>query len=227
MDTNQTKVMRVNLAALTRLDWSRLVRVPAEFNDDQLSRVVDGFYDYVDGGDYLPDNEYWERGHCWVEEVSDVEHEPVEYAVDHDLSIHRCAASDAGGVPSAPNIAQPMAGFEDSTAHFREILAKHPTTMTEVRIEYDGYGDSGAVEDAAFFNGQERVEVSKELVEAAIGLAEELLDANYPGYEIDNGALGTIVLAIPSLAGRIEHQWRVETIDDDSTDFQLPAMKEN
>ncbi len=227
MNTNQTKVIRVNLAALTRLDWSRLVRVPENFNDDQLSRVVDGFYDHVDGGDYLPDNEHWERGHCWIEEVPNVGGEPVEYAVNHDLSIHPCAASNAGDVASAPNTAQPMAGFEDSTAHFREVLAKHLAAITEVRIEYGGYGDSGAVENAAFFNNQEHVEVSKELVDAAIGLAEELLDANYPGYEIDNGALGTIVLAIPSLAGRIEHQWRVETIDDESTDFQLPAMKEN
>ena len=40
-----------------------------------------------------------------------------------------------------------MAGFEDSTAHFREALAKHPAAITEVRIEYDGYGDSGAVAD--------------------------------------------------------------------------------
>ncbi len=225
MNTNQTKVMRVNLAALTRLDWSRLVRVPADFNDDQLSRVVDGFYDRIDGGDYLPDNEYWERGHCWVEEVSDVEHEPVEYAVDHDLSIHRCAASNAGDVPSAPNTVQPLAGFEDSTAHFREVLAKHPAAITEVRIEYDGYGDSGIMEDATFFNGQEHVEVSKELVDAAIGLAEELLEANYPGYEIDNGGFGTIVLAIPTLSGRIEHSWREDSTVDDHAEFQLPKAE--
>lgn len=56
-----TKIVRITLAALTRVEYSEIVEVPVNMTDEELDALVDMRYDQVDGGEYTDDSEYWER----------------------------------------------------------------------------------------------------------------------------------------------------------------------
>ncbi len=62
-----TKRVRIHLAALTRLEWSCEVSVPKKW-PAFASMLVDHFYDEIEGSEFEEDPDYWERGHCYVEE---------------------------------------------------------------------------------------------------------------------------------------------------------------
>ena len=83
---SETKLVQVNLAALTRVEWSALVRVPRGVD---LQEVTDRFYDYLDGGEYTSDPEYWEKGNCWADDnitVRDPKDGP-SFSMDEDYQI--------------------------------------------------------------------------------------------------------------------------------------------
>lgn len=68
----KTKLVRVTLAAMTRVEYSEVIEVPAEITEAQLDALVDQRYDAVDGGLYVSDPEYWERSKsCRHEEAED------------------------------------------------------------------------------------------------------------------------------------------------------------
>lgn len=70
----QTKLVRVTLAAMTRVEYSEVIEVPAEMTEAQLDALVDQRYNAVDGGLYVSDPEYWERSKsCGHEEIDDGE----------------------------------------------------------------------------------------------------------------------------------------------------------
>ena len=82
---SETKLVQVNLAALTRVEWSALVRVPGGVD---LQEVTDRFYDYLDGGEFTSDPEYWEKGNCWT--VITSQFEPLRmpsFSMDEDYQI--------------------------------------------------------------------------------------------------------------------------------------------
>jgi hypothetical protein len=58
----ETKKVRITLAALTRVEYTEVLEVPADMTDAELDALVDKRYDNVDGGDYEDDPEFWERG---------------------------------------------------------------------------------------------------------------------------------------------------------------------
>lgn len=60
----KTKKVRVSLSALTRVEYSEVLEVPADMTHHELGALVDQRYDQVDGGLYGDDNEFWERGSC-------------------------------------------------------------------------------------------------------------------------------------------------------------------
>jgi hypothetical protein len=62
--SGETKRRRINLSALTRVEYSIEVDVPVDADEDELVRWV---YDLVDGDDFTPDTYYWERGSCYIE----------------------------------------------------------------------------------------------------------------------------------------------------------------
>ena len=62
----ETKLVQVNLAALTRVEWSALVRVP---RGADLQEVTDRFYDYLEGSEFTSDPHFWEKGDCWADDV--------------------------------------------------------------------------------------------------------------------------------------------------------------
>lgn len=76
-----TKNVRIILRELTAVEYSEVLTVPAAMSAEQLDSLVNTRYDVVDGGQYLDDAEYWERGDC--------RHEPAEPddIADGDVSI--------------------------------------------------------------------------------------------------------------------------------------------
>lgn len=75
-----TKKVRITLAALTRVEYTEVVEVPADMTDDELNALVDRRYDDVDGGLYQNDPEYWERS-------SSCGHEPVDEDESEEVSL--------------------------------------------------------------------------------------------------------------------------------------------
>jgi len=65
------KNIRVKLAVLTRVEYSRVISVPDDFSENELDRLVDETYRNTDGGEYLDDPDYWEKGNCYWEAVDD------------------------------------------------------------------------------------------------------------------------------------------------------------
>lgn len=57
----KTKLVRINLAVLTRVEYSEVVEVPSDMTEEELEALVDQRYREVDGGEYWDDSEYWER----------------------------------------------------------------------------------------------------------------------------------------------------------------------
>jgi len=61
-----TKLVRVHLTALTLLEYTEVVEVPADITDDELDGLVQKRYDAVDGGLFVGDPHYWEKGRCFA-----------------------------------------------------------------------------------------------------------------------------------------------------------------
>jgi hypothetical protein len=59
-----TKLVRIRLAALVRVEYVETVEVPVDTTAAELDSLVDERYDKVDGGSYAMDPDYWQRGHC-------------------------------------------------------------------------------------------------------------------------------------------------------------------
>lgn len=68
-----TKLVRINLSALTRVEYCEVVEVPASFSEGDIQEVIDTCYKQVDGGAYVDDVEFWEKGECWSEEACEGE----------------------------------------------------------------------------------------------------------------------------------------------------------
>jgi hypothetical protein len=64
-----TKRIRINLAALTRVEYSEVLEVPSDMTPGELDDLVEQRYQDVDGGEFWDDTEYWERGECAWEKV--------------------------------------------------------------------------------------------------------------------------------------------------------------
>jgi len=76
----ETKLVGVNLAALTRVQWYGNVEVPKDMDPDE---VVEKMNDEIDGGEYVDDVDYWEKGHCYPE-VELAEDATPEFKIDED-----------------------------------------------------------------------------------------------------------------------------------------------
>lgn len=63
-----TKLIRVNLSALTRQEYSVLVRVPANMDEHDAMDVVNEVWDQTDDDEFQDDSEFWERGEgCYAD----------------------------------------------------------------------------------------------------------------------------------------------------------------
>lgn len=97
MADTPTKLVRILLGALTRVEYTTVVRVPATIRDDQLDAVVDKFYDDTDGTEFYDDNEFWDKGECRHEPLAaDDNTEPeFEIALDEEGDITTSRLKDS------------------------------------------------------------------------------------------------------------------------------------
>jgi len=82
----KTKMVRVNWSALTRVEASVLVEVPADFSADDAGFLRE-VYDALDSEDFQEDPDYWERGEGYAESphLHDADCEPEFVLNDGDL----------------------------------------------------------------------------------------------------------------------------------------------
>jgi len=90
-----TKKVRISLSALTRVEYSEILEVPAGMTDGQLDDLVRQRYEEVDGGEFDPDNEFWERGECHFDaEDDDAQAEGTVALVDGRLVVTKNAPEE-------------------------------------------------------------------------------------------------------------------------------------
>ena len=92
------KIIRANLSALTRQEWSGLVEVPDDWDQEVCNHLVRGqIYDEVPAEDFMDDIDFWEKGDgCYADmspSIGDNE-EPMFRLIDDDeiLSLERLDA---------------------------------------------------------------------------------------------------------------------------------------
>lgn len=83
-----TKIVEVRLAALTRVEYTERVEVPADITAEELQELVNSRYRTVDGGEYYDDPEYWERGTCYATDTDDASMAPTVKAFRTPYGLH-------------------------------------------------------------------------------------------------------------------------------------------
>lgn len=89
---NGTRTIRITLSALTRVEYTEIIQVPADITEEELDALVDQRYDEVDGGAYVDDVDFWKRG-------NDCGHQPAKSGCEPDLSAVRSPSGDLILVP--------------------------------------------------------------------------------------------------------------------------------
>ena len=112
---------------------------------------------------------------------------------------------------------------EEQKASARKSLRKFCQQLVKlgvdtVTINYDGYGDSGTLEDPLAFQNGEPVELPSKLNDLLLEFAESYLPG---GWENSDGACGTIVLNIKDRKFFREHCWRYTEYEHDEEEILL------
>jgi hypothetical protein len=87
-----------------------------------------------------------------------------------------------------------------------------------VTINYDGYGDSGIVEDLVALQNGKPIELPRRLNDRLLDFAESYLPG---GWENNDGACGTFVLNIQDRKFFREHCWRHTEYEHDEEEILL------
>jgi hypothetical protein len=66
-----TKKVEIRLAALTRVEYTETLEVPADITETELNELVNQRYRDVDGGCYVDDPDYWERGEGYAQDADE------------------------------------------------------------------------------------------------------------------------------------------------------------
>jgi len=64
-----TKLVRIVLSAITRVECAEVLEVPADITPGELEDLVNLRYRETNGDAFTPDWDYWERGDCHHERV--------------------------------------------------------------------------------------------------------------------------------------------------------------
>ena len=62
MSNSNTKKIRINLSAFTRVEYTEVLEVPANITPSELNQLTAQRYNNVDGGAFTDDPDYWEEG---------------------------------------------------------------------------------------------------------------------------------------------------------------------
>ena len=90
--------------------------------------------------------------------------------------------------------------------------------VDSVTINYDGYGDSGTMEDPLALQNDKPVELPRKLNDLLLEFAESYLPG---GWEINDGACGEFVLNIKDHKFFREHCWRHTEYEHDEEEILL------
>lgn len=93
--------------------------------------------------------------------------------------------------------------YEEARTQLRTACRKHD--ISKIEIEFDGYGDSGTVT----LSGEHDPEVAL----AAENYACALLEQMFPGWEINEGSLGTITVDLEKSRVDTHFGARVESVE--------------
>ena len=112
---------------------------------------------------------------------------------------------------------------EEQKASARKSLRKSCRQLVKlgvdtVTITYDGYGDSGILEDPLALQNDKPVELPSKLNDLLLEFAESYLPG---GWENSDGACGTIVLNIKDRKFSREHCWRHTEYESDEEEILL------
>lgn len=112
---------------------------------------------------------------------------------------------------------------EEQKASARKSLRKFCQQLVKlevdtVTINYDGYGDSGIMEDPLAFQNDKPVELPSKLNDLLLDFAESYLPG---GWENSDGACGTFVLNIKDRKFFREHCWRYTEYEHDEEEILL------
>jgi hypothetical protein len=106
-----------------------------------------------------------------------------------------------------------------ATTAIAAILPRlHELGVTSVIIPFDGYGDSGAVEQPTAYAGETEFQLPEDLTAALIAAAECLLPE---GWENNGGAFGELELNVGERKLTRDHNWRVEDVECESEEYPL------
>ena len=99
-------------------------------------------------------------------------------------------------------------------------LCKHFATLgiEEVRLTYDGYGDSGVIEEVTAKAGGEEVALEGSLRNDFYNAAYDLLPL---GWEDNTGSFGDIILTVDEHRLVREHHERIEEVNYDEEEWPL------
>ena len=111
---------------------------------------------------------------------------------------------------------QQKASARKSLRKFCQQLVK--LGVDTVTIKYDGYGDSGTLEDPLAFQNDKPVELPRKLNDLLLEFAESYLPG---GWENNDGACGTFVLNIKERRFFREHCWRHTEYEHDEEEILL------
>lgn len=90
--------------------------------------------------------------------------------------------------------------------------------VDSVTINYDGYGDSGTMEDPLAFQNDKPVRLTRKLNDLLLEFAESYLPG---GWENNDGACGEFVLNIKDRKFSREHCWRHMDYEHDEEEILL------
>lgn len=94
----ETKLVRIKLSALTRVEYSEVIEVPIDMSDDELQDLADRRYDEVDGGDFYSDPDYWEKGSVDFDPAG--ANDTATFILDDGDVVRVSGTADAGAVES-------------------------------------------------------------------------------------------------------------------------------
>lgn len=116
-----TKLVEVRLSALTRVEYTEVVEVPADITPDELDDLVRDRYDKVDGGEYVDDPEYWQRGTCQAVDCDLPNAEPSMMAWRTEDGLHVERADASRDAPEAVKVMMEL--LENIRAQAPEMIA--------------------------------------------------------------------------------------------------------
>jgi hypothetical protein len=88
----------------------------------------------------------------------------------------------------------------------------------EVRLVYDGYGDSGVMENVTAMSDGQEIPLEESLRNEFHNAAYDLLPS---GWEINEGSFGVLVLKVDEDRIVREHNWRIEETEYEEEEWEL------